>query len=121
MVFVNAIRCLAICNTMVALTNFNLFLTLASDPIYHWFCNNWNNYICIPQGVIQQFFGVGAASWNFVLVVMLLAMIYFEKTLEEVNKKENMFHFLVWYVYFRAYVWSKYISNIFCFFSFLSD
>ena len=87
---------MSICDIAFEMTEFLQFLGVDVHGSIHYNVSHIHNYKCVLEACIQQFFVVASPTWNFILAITLLRIMYFQVTLEKIEDTMWKNHVFVW-------------------------
>ena len=95
---VNIVKWLAICDIFHDFIIAWQYLSVASQNTFSILNSNYPHYLCVIKGFIAQFAVVSSVSWNFMLVLVLFRIMYFETGFDLINQSIKYCHMFVWFV-----------------------
>ena len=92
---IHIIKWLSLCDVVFCVVSGAQFLSVISPSTFD-VINTYPDWICAIKGFIYQFFLVGGVSWNFIMCVVLLRIIYFRSDLETIGHGMKYYHICAW-------------------------
>ena len=96
LVFVKVVLSMSVCDVIFEFIESWQELSAASEDILAWLNEGYSNTACIIKGYFLEYFTVASASWNFILVLILLQILLFRTNLTKISSNLKYYHLFVW-------------------------